>query len=106
MRALFFLILLVVELLTCQDRVELAGCLALGMYIDSDFDELATNQPFMNAHQAIGSPGPEAENEAWNHVRPAVAKLKMFYKYSTSIGKATAESRTIDMVLAVYLSGH
>ncbi|KAG0097668.1 Protein fam49a [Podila epicladia] len=35
--------------------------------------------------QAIGSPGPEAENEAWNHVRPAVAKLKMFYKYSTSI---------------------
>ncbi|KAG0199857.1 Protein fam49a [Mortierella sp. GBA30] len=35
--------------------------------------------------QAIGSPGPEAETEAWNHVRPAVAKLKMFYKYSTSI---------------------
>ncbi|KAI1321433.1 Protein fam49a [Mortierella claussenii] len=35
--------------------------------------------------QAIGTPGPEAEAEAWNHVRPAVAKLKMFYKYSTSI---------------------
>ncbi|KAG0050547.1 Protein fam49a [Gryganskiella cystojenkinii] len=35
--------------------------------------------------QAIGSPGTEAETEAWNHVRPAVEKLKMFYHYSTSI---------------------
>ncbi|KAG0048969.1 Protein fam49a [Gryganskiella cystojenkinii] len=35
--------------------------------------------------QAIGSPSPETEADAWNHVRPAVAKLKMFYKYSTSI---------------------
>ncbi|KAF9312388.1 Protein fam49a [Podila horticola] len=35
--------------------------------------------------QAIGSPSAESEAEAWNHVRPAVAKLKMFYKYSTSI---------------------
>ncbi|KAF9130054.1 Protein fam49a [Linnemannia hyalina] len=35
--------------------------------------------------QAIGSPGPESEQEAWDHVRPAVEKLKTFYKYSTSI---------------------
>ncbi|KAF9915337.1 Protein fam49a [Lobosporangium transversale] len=35
--------------------------------------------------QAIGTPGPEAETEAWNHVVPAVTKLKMFYQYSTSI---------------------
>ncbi|KAG0074482.1 Protein fam49a [Linnemannia elongata] len=34
---------------------------------------------------AIGSPGPESEQEAWDHVRPAVDKLKTFYKYSTSI---------------------
>ncbi|KAG9071822.1 Protein fam49a [Linnemannia hyalina] len=35
--------------------------------------------------QAIGSPSPETEAEAWKHVSAAVAKLKMFYKYSTSI---------------------
>ncbi|KAG0219873.1 hypothetical protein B0O80DRAFT_502788 [Mortierella sp. GBAus27b] len=35
--------------------------------------------------QAIGSPGPESEAEAWSHVKPAVDKLKMFYKYSTDI---------------------
>ncbi|KAF9350940.1 Protein fam49a [Mortierella sp. NVP85] len=35
--------------------------------------------------QAIGSPGQESEAEAWSHVKPAVDKLKMFYKYSTSI---------------------
>ncbi|KAI1321803.1 Protein fam49a [Mortierella claussenii] len=35
--------------------------------------------------QAIGNPCPETEAAAWSHVRPAVAKLKMFYKYSTTI---------------------
>ncbi|KAG0241514.1 Protein fam49a [Actinomortierella wolfii] len=35
--------------------------------------------------QAIGSPCAETEADAWDHVRPAVAKLKMFYRYSTTI---------------------
>ncbi|KAF9110396.1 Protein fam49a [Mortierella sp. AM989] len=35
--------------------------------------------------QAIGDPSPESEAQAWNHVKPAVERLKMFYKYSTSI---------------------
>ncbi|KAG0286155.1 Protein fam49a, partial [Dissophora globulifera] len=34
---------------------------------------------------AIGSPGPETEAQAWSNVRPAVEKLKQFYRYSTSI---------------------
>ncbi|KAF9106391.1 Protein fam49a [Mortierella sp. AM989] len=35
--------------------------------------------------QAIGTPGPDAEATAWSHVRVSVDKLKMFYRYSTSI---------------------
>ncbi|KAG0297605.1 Protein fam49a [Dissophora globulifera] len=35
--------------------------------------------------QAIGDASPESEAEAWSHVKPAVAKLKMFYRFSTSI---------------------
>ncbi|KAG0234602.1 Protein fam49a [Mortierella sp. GBA43] len=34
---------------------------------------------------AIGDPSPETEAKAWDHVRPAAAKLKMFYQHSTSI---------------------
>ncbi|KAF9583540.1 Protein fam49a [Lunasporangiospora selenospora] len=35
--------------------------------------------------QAIGHPSPETEAEAWDQIRPAVAKLKMFYRYAITI---------------------
>ncbi|KAF9273546.1 Protein fam49a [Mortierella alpina] len=35
--------------------------------------------------QAIGSPSPETEGDAWTHVSQAVLKLKMFHRYATSI---------------------
>ncbi|KAF9427297.1 Protein fam49a [Entomortierella beljakovae] len=35
--------------------------------------------------KAIGDSSPESEAEAWNHVFPAVAKLKRFYHFSTAI---------------------